>query len=72
MFYVLSGALVALGILVLGVLIVRLIRLLHRCARTASMVSASTHDQVGLLRARSAAVRVAIEQRRHRSCTEAV
>ncbi|ASR36401.1 hypothetical protein BAY61_16870 [Prauserella marina] len=69
MFYVLSACLVALGILVLVVITIRSARLLRRYGRTASMVSASTHDQLGLLRARVAAVKVAIGQRRGRSRT---
>lgn len=64
MFYVLSGALVAFGIVVLGLVVLRLVSLLRRFNRTASMVTASTHDRVGLLRARTAAVKVAIAERR--------
>ncbi|PXY30215.1 hypothetical protein DI005_05910 [Prauserella sp. PE36] len=69
MFYVLSGALVALGILVLGIVAVRLVGALRRYSRTASMVAASTQDQAGLLRARAAAVGVALARRRGSSLT---
>nr|WP_232286418.1 bacteriophage holin [Saccharomonospora azurea] len=42
----------------------RVIRLLRGYRATASMVSARTSDRIGLLRARSAAVRVAVRERR--------
>ncbi|MBK1782954.1 bacteriophage holin [Prauserella cavernicola] len=70
MYYVLSGALVGLGILVLGVVLFRIVRVLRRFTRTFSMVTVSTQDRTGLVRARTAAVRVAIGQRRARSLTQ--
>ncbi|PXY22447.1 bacteriophage holin [Prauserella muralis] len=69
MLYVLSVGLVALGILVLGIAAVRIVRALRTYSRTASMVSASAHDRLGLLRARSAALKVAVGERRVRSRT---
>ncbi|PRX45058.1 hypothetical protein B0I33_110157 [Prauserella shujinwangii] len=67
MYYVLSGTLVGLGIIVFGAVLFRTIRHLRLFHRAASMVTANTHDRVGLLRARSAAIRVAVAERRDRS-----
>ncbi|WP_199432145.1 bacteriophage holin [Qaidamihabitans albus] len=64
MYYVLSVALAALGIFVLGAVLLHTVRLLRRYNRTVSMVTAESRDRVGLLRARSAAVRVAVARRR--------
>ncbi|MET7997543.1 bacteriophage holin [Amycolatopsis sp. NPDC005232] len=54
----------AAGVLVLIVLAVRTIRVLRQFRRTLSMVATNTQDRTGLLRARSAALRVAVAQRR--------
>lgn len=55
--------LLILGLVVLGLLGLRLLRGLRRVRRAASMVVDSTHERTSLLRARSAALRVAIGQR---------
>jgi uncharacterized membrane protein len=67
---VLALALAVLGVLVLAVVLVRLLRVLRRFTRTMSMVATNTQDRAGMLRARSAALRVAVEQRRHRSVNQ--
>ncbi|WP_197318967.1 bacteriophage holin [Saccharomonospora sp. NB11] len=64
MSYVVSAAVVLVALVVLGFVIFRVFRLLRAYRATASMVSARAGDRVGLLRARSAAVRVAIRERR--------
>jgi hypothetical protein len=64
--YVPTIALVVIGMLVLAVVLVRLVRVLGRLNQVVSMVSTHTHDRAGLLRARSAALRVAVGQRHHR------
>lgn len=61
--YVPAIALLVVGLVLLGVLAVRLVKGLRRFNRTVNMVVANTKDSVGLLRARAAAVRVAITQR---------
>lgn len=66
MLFVLSGALIAFGIVLLVVGVLVFLRPLRRFHRTSSMVTARTQDQLGLLRARKAAVRVAIAERRNR------
>jgi uncharacterized membrane protein len=60
-------ALALLGVLVLAVVLVRLSRVLRRFTQTMNMVATNTQDRAGMLRARSAALRVAVEQRRRRS-----
>ncbi|WP_040925692.1 bacteriophage holin [Saccharomonospora marina] len=67
MFYELSVVLVVLGIAALAILGTRVTRLLRRYGDTASMVSTSTRDHLGLLRARWAALRVAVGGRRRRT-----
>jgi hypothetical protein len=62
--YLLSIVLAIAGLLGLGVLAIVTVRGLRRFSATMSMVVTRTHDRAGLLRARSAGVRVAIEQRR--------
>ena len=64
--YVPTIALVVIGLLVLAVVLVRLLRVLRQFNQTVSMVSTNTRDRAGLLRARSAALRVAFGQRHHR------
>lgn len=58
--------LVAAGLLLLVVLLVRTTRVLRGFRQTASMVAANTQDRAGLIRARSAALRVAFAQRRRK------
>ncbi|WP_162830338.1 bacteriophage holin [Amycolatopsis palatopharyngis] len=67
MLYVLSIALVAMGLIVLGALAFQVAKALRRFNHAVSMVSTNTQDGVGLLRARSAGVRVAIARRVHRN-----
>jgi hypothetical protein len=62
-------ALVVIGLIVLILVLVRVLRTLRQFTRTVSMVSTNTQDRAGLLRARSAALRVAVDQRRHPSET---
>ncbi|WP_216204738.1 bacteriophage holin [Amycolatopsis aidingensis] len=64
MLYVLSLVLVVFGVCFLAVVIFRVARVLRRFDRAASMVVADTTDRTGLLRARAAALRVAMTQRR--------
>jgi hypothetical protein len=64
--YVPTIGLVVIGMLVLAVVLVRLVRVLRQFNQTVSMVSTNTRDRGGLLRARSAALRVAFGQRHHR------
>nr|WP_298177615.1 bacteriophage holin [Saccharomonospora sp.] len=61
-----SVALVVVAAAACGLVGFRVLRLLRTYRVTASMVAAHTSDRVGLLRARSAAVRVAITERRRR------
>jgi len=68
--YLPSVALVALGLLLLVALVVRAMRVLRAFRQTASMVATNTQDRTGLIRARSAALRVAFAQRRHREGSE--
>jgi hypothetical protein len=58
-----TAALVVLGLIVLTVVLVNLWTTLRRFNQTVSMVSTNTRDRAGLIRARSAAVRVAVGQR---------
>lgn len=57
-------ALIALGLIVLGVMAVRVIRSLRRLARARTLVVDRVGDGVGLLKARSAALKVAFAERR--------
>jgi hypothetical protein len=57
-------ALIVLGLLVLAAILIRVLRVLRRFNQTVSMVTTNTQDRTGLLRARSAALRVAVGQRR--------
>ena len=56
--------LLAAGALLLVLLLVRTSGVLRRFRRTVSMVSTQTQDRTGLIRARSAALRVAVAERR--------
>ncbi|OZM72953.1 hypothetical protein CFN78_11915 [Amycolatopsis antarctica] len=69
MLYLPSVVLAVVGLVVLIILVVRIVRLLRRFSRTASMVTRDTGDRAGLLRARSAALRVALDGRRRRQAT---
>ncbi|HJQ48015.1 MAG TPA: bacteriophage holin [Amycolatopsis sp.] len=53
------------GLLLLVALVFRMWNGLRRFRATLTMVTTSTNDRAGLLRARSAGVRVALAQRRH-------
>ncbi|WP_033287508.1 bacteriophage holin [Amycolatopsis jejuensis] len=62
--YLPAYVLLAAGLVVLALLLVRIAGVLRRFRRTVSMVSTHTQDRTGLLRARSAALRVAVAERR--------
>ncbi|MDT8912706.1 bacteriophage holin [Amycolatopsis sp. PS_44_ISF1] len=62
--YLPTVVLLAAGLLVLIVLLVRTLRVLRGFRRTMSMVATNTQDRTGLLRARTAALRVAVARRR--------
>jgi hypothetical protein len=64
--YLPTVALAALGLLLLVVLLVRTSKVLRGFRQTASMVATNTQDRAGLLRARSAALRVAFAERRRK------
>ncbi|NBH09550.1 bacteriophage holin [Amycolatopsis sp. SID8362] len=64
--YLPTVVLAAIGLLLLIVLLVRTVKVLRAFQRTASMVAENTQDRAGLLRARSAALRVAFAQRRRK------
>lgn len=62
--YIPTFVLLAVGVVLLAVLVIRLAKGLRRFNRTTSMVVTNTKERVGLLRARAAAVRVAFAQRK--------
>ncbi|MBB4683599.1 bacteriophage holin [Amycolatopsis jiangsuensis] len=62
--YLPTVVLLAAGLLLLVMLLVRTFRVLRRLRHTVSMVNTVTQDRTGLLRARSAALRLAVAQRR--------
>ena len=64
--YVPTIVLSSAGLLLLVVLLVRTRRLLRGFHQTASMVATNTQDRAGMIRARSAALRVAFAQRRRK------
>jgi uncharacterized protein YoxC len=64
--YLPTVVLVAIGLLLLVLLLVRTVKVLRRFKQTASMVATNTQDRAGLVRARSAALRVAFAQRRRK------
>ena len=64
MSYLPTIVLAAAGLLLLVALLVRTTRVLRAFRQTASMVATNTQDRAGLIRARSAALRVAFAQRR--------
>ncbi|WP_112229651.1 bacteriophage holin [Lentzea atacamensis] len=57
-------ALVALGLIVLAAIALRVIRSLRRLASARTLVRDRVGDNVGLLKARTAALKVAFAQRR--------
>jgi hypothetical protein len=65
--YVPTIVLVAIGLILLVALLVRVRNALRLFGQTASAVATNTQDRTGLLRARSAAVRVAVSELRHSS-----
>jgi len=64
--YLPSIVIAAVGLLVLLVMIAGTFRGLRRFRSTVSMVVTRTQDRAGLIRARSAGLRVAIDQRRRK------
>jgi hypothetical protein len=62
--YLPTVVLIVLGLAVLVVLLVRTAKVLRGFRQTASMVATNTQDRAGLIRARTAALRVAFAQRR--------
>jgi hypothetical protein len=62
--YLLSAVVALLGLLLLVALLMRSRRPLRAFRQAASMVATNTQDRTGLIRARSAALRVAIAERR--------
>ncbi|MFI7119031.1 bacteriophage holin [Amycolatopsis sp. NPDC049868] len=64
MSYLPSILLAVAGLILLFVLLIKLRRVLRVLTHTMSMVATNTRNRTGLLRARSAALRVAIAQRR--------
>ncbi|HEY8373128.1 MAG TPA: bacteriophage holin [Pseudonocardiaceae bacterium] len=62
--YLLSVLLAAVGLLVLAVLVVRVLLALRRFTAAYAQLAAKTGDETGLLRARTAALRVAMAERR--------
>ncbi|GLY67737.1 bacteriophage holin [Amycolatopsis taiwanensis] len=70
MSYLPSIVLAAVGLLVLLALTVRLYVGLRGFRSAVTMVMARTGDRAGLVRARAAGVRVAIDQRRHKPANQ--
>lgn len=62
--YIPTFVLLAVGVVLLAVLVIRLAMVLRRFNQTTSMVVTNTKERVGLLRARAVAVRVAFAQRK--------
>ena len=62
--YIPTFVLLAVGLVLLAVLVIRLARGLRRFNQTTNMVVTNTKEKVGLLRARAAGVRVAFAQRK--------
>lgn len=62
--YLPTVVLAAIGLLLLLLLLVRTVKVLRAFRRTASMVATNTQDRAGLIRARTAALRVAFAERR--------
>ena len=64
MSYLPSLALVAAGLILLVLLLLRVRKVLRAFRQTASMVATNTQDRTGLIRARYAGLQVAFAQRR--------
>ncbi|WP_439386729.1 bacteriophage holin [Amycolatopsis lexingtonensis] len=64
--YLPTVVLAAIGLLLLVVLLVRTVKVLRAFRQTASMVATNTQDRAGMIRARSAALRVAFAERRRK------
>lgn len=67
MSYVPSLVLVVAGLVLLVALLMKTRRVLRAFRQTASMVATNTQDRAGLIRARTAGLRVAFTQRRRRT-----
>ncbi|HWD02464.1 MAG TPA: bacteriophage holin [Amycolatopsis sp.] len=70
MSYLPTYVLLAAGLLILILLLARTFRVLRTFRRTVSMVAGHTQDRAGLIRARSAALRVSVAQRRDAAETQ--
>jgi hypothetical protein len=64
--YLPTAVLLVLGLAGLVVLLVRTVKVLRAFRQTASMVATNTQDRAGMIRARSAGLRVAFAQRRRK------
>jgi hypothetical protein len=64
--YLPSALLLIVGLLVLGMLMRAALRSLRRFAASRAALGSQVSDQTGLLRARSAALRIAVVERRRR------
>lgn len=64
MFYVLVAALVLLGLVILGIGVVRTARSARRFAIMSNAVNTEVNASKGMLRARRAALRIAVRDRR--------
>ncbi|MBM7775092.1 hypothetical protein JOD54_005296 [Actinokineospora baliensis] len=62
-----SAALLVIGFALLGLLLVRVVRVLGRTRAVLTAAKATFGDETGLLRARTAGLRVAVAQRRRSS-----
>lgn len=65
--YLPTAVLVALGLVLLVLVVVRTLGAVRRFTTAAAMVNGRVSDEAGVIRARSAAVSVAVAQRRGRS-----
>lgn len=70
MSYLPSIVLAVVGVLVLVVVLIRTFGVLRRFRRASSMVTASVSDRTGLVKARTAGLRVAFERRRRPASEE--
>ncbi|AOS63234.1 bacteriophage holin [Actinoalloteichus hymeniacidonis] len=69
MVYLLSG-LVVVGLILLAIVLHRLLRSLRRMRHAQSRLSRTVRDRGGMLRARLAAVEVAVQERNNRPTTQ--
>ncbi|MFF1611253.1 bacteriophage holin [Amycolatopsis sp. NPDC058278] len=65
--YLPTALLILIGLAGLVVLLVRTVKVLRAFRQTTSMVATNTQDRAGLVRARSAALRVAFAQRHRKA-----